>query len=57
MYSILKSSYAFVCYLIGGSIVARVLALSVGLRILFNISIKDDPITGTRYNLFVIGAW
>lgn len=53
----LKNKKYFVRYLVGSPIVAGVLALPVGLCILFNIRVENDPISGTRNNLFVIGAW
>lgn len=47
----------FMRYLIGSPIVAGVLALPVGLCILFNIRVENYSVSGTRNNLFVIGAW
>lgn len=44
-------------YLVGSPIVAGVLALPVGLCILFNIRVENDSISRTWNNLFVIGAW
>lgn len=53
----LKLMIYFRRYLVGSPIVAGVLALPVGLCILFNIRVENDSVSGTRNNLLVIGAW
>lgn len=46
-----------ILYLVGSSIMARKLALSVGFCILLNVGIKYHSVSRAGYNLLVVCAW